>query len=229
MNRAFERRLAWVGMGVAMALAQATAIAGSGDVDKSGAAWWQWALSIPASSNPLLDTAGGDCMFGQSGSVWYLAGTFGAPTVTRSCTVPAGTAFFVPVINVVNINTPNVCGQGPANILASDLRDAVAPFIDGATNLSITVDGVSASNMRRIKSGVFALTLPEDNLFDGPCGGPGTVPAGVYSPAIDDGYYAQVNALSPGPHVVHIHAENTGAGFALDVTYNLTVVATINH
>jgi len=37
-----------------------------------------------------------------------------------------------------------------------------------------------------------------------------------------------VNALSAGPHVVHFHAESLG-GFTLDVTYNLDVVATINH
>jgi hypothetical protein len=83
--------------------------------------------------------------------------------------------------------------------------------------------------MRRIKSGVFALTLPDDNLFDAPCAALGGVPPGVYSPAIDDGYYGQVNALSAGPHVVHIHAESPSFGFTLDVTYNLDVVATINH
>ena len=149
-------------------------------------------------------------------------------TATRDCTVPAGTAFFVPVINFVNFDSPNVCGLGPDHVPVSDLRAAVAPFIDGATNLSITVDGAAVNNMRRIKSGVFAVTLPDDNLFDTPCAFAGGVPPGVYSPAIDDGYYAQVNALSAGAHVVHIHAESSG-GFTLDVTYNLDVVATINH
>ena len=161
--------------------------------------------------------------------MWYLAGTFGAASATRDCSVPAGTAFFVPVINIVNIDTPNVCGQGSDRIPVSDLRAAVAPFIDGASNLSITIDGVRVNNVHRIKSGVFAVTLPDDNLFDAVCGGPGSVPPGVYSPAIDDGYYAQVNALSAGPHVVLIHAASPSSGFTLDVTYNLDVVATLNH
>ena len=217
-------------IGMALIMTQAPAVAGPGDVDKSGAAWWQWALSIPADTNPLLDTTGDDCMVGQRGGVWYLAGTFfPAPsTAVRDCAVPAGTAFFVPVINFVNVDAPNVCGQGPDHVPVGDLRAAVAPLIDGATNLSITVDGVNVNNMRRIKSGVFAVTFPDDNLFDALCGGPGTVPAGVYSPAIDDGYYAEVNALSAGAHVVHIHADSLG-GFTLDITYNLNVVATINH
>ena len=36
--------------------------------------WWQWALSIPTSVNPLLDTTGERCMIGQRGSTWFLAG-----------------------------------------------------------------------------------------------------------------------------------------------------------
>jgi hypothetical protein len=48
------------------------------------------------------------------------------------------------------------------------------------------------------------------------------VPAGVYSPSVDDGYYVLLKPLSVGNHTLHIHAESTG--FTLDVTYDLTVV-----
>lgn len=226
MSSTVRSVIASVGIGTALMLMQSTATAGPGDVEKSGAAWWQWVSSIPVDVNPLLDPNGKDCMVGQSGGVWYLAGVSGTGTVTRNCTVPGDTAFFVPVFNFVNIDTPNVCGQGPDHISVADLRAAIAPFVDGATNLSLTVDNATVNNLRRIKSGVFAITFPEDNIFDAPCGPPG-VPAGVYSPAVDDGYYGQVNALSPGLHVLHIHAES--AFGILDVTYNLTVVATINH
>jgi len=230
MNRAFKRVVASIGIGVGLMLTQAPASAGPGDVDKSGAAFWQWALSIPSEVNPLLDTTGEDCLVGQSGGVWYLAGNWnGSPSspISRACTVPAGTAFFVPVFNFVNVNAPDLCGQ-VGSLSVDELRGQVAPFVDGATNLVLTVDNVNVGNLRRIKSGVFALTLPEDNLFNVPtfCG-PGGIPAGVYSPAIDDGYYGQVNALSPGSHVVHIHAD--WAFGSVDVTYTLNVVATINH
>lgn len=215
------------GIGAVLTLMPGPATAGPGDVDKSGAAWWQWALSIPASVNPLLDTTGEQCLVGQHGDVWYLAALFfTGGAVTRNCEVPADTKFFVPVINSVNIDTPGICGQG-ASIPVKDLRAAAAPFIDAATNLSITVDNRDVKNLHRIKSGVFAVALPDDNLFNPFCGGPGTVPPGIYSPAIDDGYYAQINALSPGAHIVKIHAES--GGFVLDVTYNLDVVATAKH
>lgn len=60
-----------------------------------GADWWRWALSIPADSNPILDPTGASCGLGQSGPVWFLAGTGGA-AVTRECSVPAGRALFSP-------------------------------------------------------------------------------------------------------------------------------------
>jgi len=232
MNSTMRSVVASFGVCVGVMFAQAPASAGPGDVTKSGAAFWEWAMSIPADVNPLTDTTGKYCMVGQSGDVWYLAGTFYplGPTAVRYCTVPAGTAFFVPVFNFVNINTPNVCGQG-GDISTADLRAFIAPAIDAAANLSLTVDGKPVGNVRRSKSGVFAVGLPEQNLFDKPCtdAGLGNVPAGVYSPSVDDGYYGQVNALSPGLHTLTIHAESPVGTTVVDVTYHLTVVATTNH
>jgi hypothetical protein len=52
------------------------------------AQWWQWALSIPVDSNPLADPTKNDCMVGQGGSDWFLAGVFGGSSATRACTIP---------------------------------------------------------------------------------------------------------------------------------------------
>src|SRR5579884_1628590 len=72
-------------------------------------AWWQWALSIPTNVNPLLDTTGANCQQGQSGKVWFLAGTLGGSPVVRKCTIPAGKAIFFPVLNTIDFNTGNLC------------------------------------------------------------------------------------------------------------------------
>src|SRR5262249_55520548 len=64
------------------------------------AAWWQWLLAIPAPVNPNLDLTGANCGQGQSGQVWFLAGNFGG-TSTRTCTMPAGRALLVPILNAV--------------------------------------------------------------------------------------------------------------------------------
>ena len=85
--------------------------------------------------------------------MWFLAGVFGGgPAVTRTCSVPEGTALFFPVINSVNFNAPEVCGQGSDNISVEDLRATSAAFVDVATNLSVTVDKVAIKNLRRVKS-----------------------------------------------------------------------------
>jgi hypothetical protein len=49
------------------------------------------------------------------------------------------------------------------------------------------------------------------------------VPAGIFSPAVDDGYYVKLKQLRIGAHTLHLRAE-TATGVDQDVTYNLTVV-----
>jgi hypothetical protein len=222
MKNNATRFVAIVGIGFALMLPIKIAFADSEDFKKLSAEWEQWALSIPTSENPLLDTTGQNCVVGQRGAVWFLAGVFGGGTAIRTCSVPEGKILFFPVINSVQINAPNVCGQTSAQSV-SELRSMAAPTIDGATNLSVTVDGVAIKNLRRVKSEVFEVALPENNVFIAPCF-PLPVPAGIYSPAVDDGIYVLLKPLPLGHHTLHFHAENPSAGFSLDVTYNLTVV-----
>jgi hypothetical protein len=186
-----------------------------------GGDWWQWALAAPTNHNPLLDTTGADCAVGQTGKVWFLAGTFGGGMVTRSCTIPKNKQLFFPLINFVNIDTPGVCGQ-VGEIPVADLRAAAKAFIDGATNLSAELDEQPIA-FQREASPVFTATLPADNIFDAPCAGVSDVPAGKYKPAVDDGYYASIGELSPGTHTLHFHADDPSQGTSQDVTYHLTV------
>ncbi|HWP92992.1 MAG TPA: hypothetical protein VNN20_12435 [Thermodesulfobacteriota bacterium] len=189
--------------------------------------WWQYVLSIPPSENPLLDETGEKCVVGQHGPVWFLAGTFFGGETMRACSIPEGTALFFPVINSAFIDTPNVCGQGPERTPLDEMRALTAEFIDGATNLLVEVDGnpiPSLGKRFRIKSEVFNVALPEDNLFDPFCEDFGGVPAGIYSPSVDDGFYVMLKPLDAGEHTLRIHAENPDQDFFLDVTYNLTVV-----
>ena len=59
-----------------------------------GAQWWRWAYSFPVAQFPPLQSGELDCSAGQSGPVWFLAGTVGQGPVTRSCTIPTGKALF---------------------------------------------------------------------------------------------------------------------------------------
>ncbi len=101
--------------------------------------WWQWTLSTPADTNQVLDGSGAFCMVGQRGPVWFLGGTFtGQPTV-RTCSVPDNVSLFFPVINRFTFNSPG-CEQPDTDYSMAFMRSQIAPYIDGATGLSVLLD-----------------------------------------------------------------------------------------
>ena len=176
------------------------------------ARWWQWAVSIPPATNPLLDASGDDCGQGQSGQVFFLGGTFDSSgTATRYCTVPTGKSIFFPILNVIWANDPG------GSATAEDLRALAKSNMDGATDMSCEVDGTSIQNLGayRAASVVFDLVLPSDNIF--------AAPAGTYTPAVDDGVYLMLEPLSVGEHTIHFHGTIPDFSFTLDITYHLTV------
>jgi hypothetical protein len=215
---------------VGLAIPMTAAFAGQGTLSTSDLSvlsgqWWQWALSIPTSVNPVSDATGEYCMVGQQGSIWYLAGNFtGAPAVTRACSVPGDAALFFPVINNVQFDSPNLCGQGNESFSVKQLRENIKSFVDDAYGISVKVDGRSVKKdlIVRFKSPQFWTALPADNFF----GGSPSCPAGIYSPSVSDGYYLALNPMKPGAHTIHIQAQSVsnGSPFTIDVTYNLTVV-----
>jgi len=186
------------------------------------ARWWQWALGIPTSINPLLDPTGERCAQAQSGHVWFLAGSLGSGQETsRSCTVPTGTALFFPLLNAgyfAFLNDP------PETRTEEFLRSQVQCTVP--TNLAVEIDGVSVNNPLQYheESPLFDVQLPEDNLFGQ---GPDVIPDLLLSPSVDQGYYLFLAPLSPGEHTIHWSGSwsCTFGDFAEDVTYTLTVQA----
>jgi hypothetical protein len=189
--------------------------------------WWQWAYSIPLSQNPLTDETGDRCMIGQRGSIWFLAGVGNTTGLaTRTCSVPEDIPLFFPVINIVNFNSPNHCFNGPTPLTLKDLRKFVATPIDGVSNKSLKVDGQFKNNLiHRVQSEVFEVALPGSGpgpSFDNLCV---DLPEGIYSPAVDDGYYVLLAPLSRGNHTIHFQAESHSSfgDFTQNITHNLTV------
>jgi hypothetical protein len=185
------------------------------------ARWWQWALSIPAATNPVLDETGANCAEGQSGPVWFLAGSFFSATFERACTVPPDKAPFFPIVNAafgaaVFDCEPTQPGV-PCNITV--LRAAAAASMDPVT-IEASIDGVPVRHLRdfRVQSPVFSVTLPEGNVVE--------VPSGTYAPMVSDGYWLMLAPLSAGAHTIHFKNKITGgpfAGNATEVTYHLTI------
>lgn len=187
------------------------------------AKWWQWAYSFPADKNPVMDLTGDLAGLGQSGPVWFLAGTFGQ-TATRTIAVPEGKALFLPIIDTIWINIPEF-GDNPWSAAQRDFARAfLAPFVDNAFNLSCQIDGLEVADLESYRSstadgGEYPISFPENNVWG--------IPSGIYGPTIDDGIYLMVAPLRPGEHTIHFTAASEGSfagSFALDVTYNISVL-----
>ncbi len=155
------------------------------------AQWWQWALGQPVAVNPVLDETGEHCAQGQEGNVWFLAGAFTSEPVTRTCTVPTGTALFFPIINYF------YCAEAtdpPEQQTEEFVREQTAFLRDAVSGLSATVDGVQIRDIELRyyeESSIFSVVLPDDNVFGLPAGS-------VLAPCADAGFYSCSPRSHPG-------------------------------
>ena len=185
------------------------------------AAWWQYVLSIPVGENPVLDETGDFCGIGQShGPVFFLAGYASDEPVTRNCTVPAGKALVVPILNVEcsTVEDPPFFGEN-----GQELRTCVAEFVDGVgiNTLNVVIDNKKIQDLRpfRIQSAMFDFNMPEDDNFLG-------LPGITSGSSVSDGYWVIIEPLAPGTHVIQFggaFVSGPGEGFSQNITYNLTV------
>jgi hypothetical protein len=166
--------------------------------------WWQWAGSFDDQDSPVADTTGEKCRSGQSGKVWFLAGTYEARRTTRTCTIPRDTYLFFPLINYVV--TPGEASTSCGSVTA-DARQAT----EDISGLVLEVDGQRVADLKRYRQaspGCFdmgALMLPRARIY----------------PSAANGYYAMLAPLPPGRHVLNFGG--VLPGFAQAVTYTLIV------
>ena len=251
------KRIIIMALGVLLALALATPVAlaqvvhapspkASGPTAALAAAWTQWAYSKPVDEDsPLIGSYEGEprCdgtpVSPTQAETWFLAGTTNGDPVVRTCTMPADTQLFFPVVS--SLAFPFFTGENRKN-----QRELAIAFIDAVENdpdfsMSVTVDGtevgteVERDQIVRATSPVFTLTLPEENVFDCPqCDPPFDVPGDEYKHASADGLWVTLPPLLPGEHEIHFEMDapnldldpNTPGpeGFSQDNTYILTVV-----
>ena len=172
------------------------------------AAWWRWAFSLPVANHPLFDT--GSCDTGQAGPVWFLGGAFTGTATIRDCTVPAGTALLIPVLNseCSDVEPPPFFGADEAEMLA-----CARAFMDTGTDLFASIDGRAVDDLAlyRVSSPLYSFSAPDGGLFGGATAGN----------SVSDGVWLFLQPLAPGEHTIHFGG--SFPGFPLDVTYNLTV------
>jgi hypothetical protein len=194
-----------------------------------GAQWWRWAYSFPLAQFPPSQSGEVDCSAGQSGPVWFLAGTTGQGPVTRECSdhIPKGKALFFPIITYLNdypCPDPNF-QPPPGQTLEEFLTEGAAAIIDLVTELEVVVDGHPLNHLfsYRATSQLFTFMAdPSLVAFDACVTGDPQFPQF----GVTDGYSILMNSLPPGPHTIFIHGVidfGGGSIFEVQVTYNLTV------
>jgi hypothetical protein len=187
-----------------------------------GQAWWSWALGFPAATNPVLSDGNVDCVVGQSGNVWFLAGTFGGKA-ERTCTIKKGKALFFPILNSVTF-APDFCKD--VTTCRVDADNSLTQ--SGKFEWTCTVDGVPCifkSPVVRAQSQPLPLNLEPGTLAT-EADGFGLAP-GVRKISISDGYWIMLDALNPGMHTVRFTVATVN-GLNFEVIYHLTI-STLNY
>ena len=193
-----------------------------------GENWIKWALSTPKNENAAYDETGKNCAARQSGPVWFLAGTFGT-SVKRHCVVPFGKAIFFPVIE----KECSFAEESEQLKTEEELIGRASFMMDIVTKMEVIVDGHSLPDLKnyRVRSRVFDLWFPEDNVYNVPSG---------FTRSVTEGYWVFLKPLKAGKHNLYFSAEAKipqgpiaditrryvkldGTVFRIEVTYDLKV------
>ena len=81
------------------------------------ARWWHYALTLPASQNPLAGTTGANCAFLRSGNVALVLAN-SSLEVPIQCEVPVGTMLFLEILSAEcsNLEPPPFYGGNEAEL-----------------------------------------------------------------------------------------------------------------
>jgi hypothetical protein len=199
--------------------------------------FFQYYFSLPATNNPFnYDPAHPNVPLGtaQSGPVWFVHGYRNeSGTFSRNDTIPEGTSLLlVPVdLHWDNTDCPN-----PDHYTPTQLLGFVNSYVNGATNMTMKVDGVSVANIANVLTTPFRVqtvydyTMPAiDNLiYEGGLTCYGNNQGAPYNVAnaVGDGVVLMVPPLSAGSHTItyQLTLSTTSPVYHWNMTENITVL-----
>jgi hypothetical protein len=178
--------------------------------------WWKYVLSFPADTNPLADPTGSNCTVGQSGPVFFLAGTSGGSIVRNDCVVPSGKAILFPVVNVI-------AAVPEDGTTFDEIKSLATNYMSHTVTVDASIDGVKVDNLManyRFPSPSFSFNGANPGIFD-------PYYEGQHKIAFSDGWWVMLAPLQPGAHRIyfkgHLVDPDYRANFTTEVTYNLIV------
>jgi hypothetical protein len=231
-RRTAVKRIIVMALGVLLTLALATPMAlaqvepgaaESARATQLDAAWWSWAVSTPASKNPLN---GGDPDYSDAQcngqpvtktatNEWFLAGSAGAllddgghvisgSGAERTCDVPAGTHLVFPILS-------NICAtpvdadpndpDAPENLSECARRVTDDMLEDGEYYVKVDGQDVAANRIVRAQPSPYTI-----NFYDDPNSNDDNIFAGYgylgEQTAASAGLYGRLPPLSKGEHTI---------------------------
>ena len=178
--------------------------------------WWNWAVNIRSDVNPNTErpsakdpTGGKYASINNDGPIVFLPSSFGpVGPISRTLTVPPNRPVLVPILNAEFVSIPNAA-PCPDPLTLSCALDLLKPIFDGASGLSLTVDGVrlSGEDVRQFRPTDAALSdlwinpFP-DNIYAEQGIGTRDTFGYFHNRAAQDGYYVFLERLLPGRHKV---------------------------
>lgn len=143
--------------------------------------WWRWALSFDDNAGPVADADGSECAAGQSGPVWFLAGSYGTARTVRHCRVPAGKTLYFPLVNSLAVQPDD------EDESCASLKRRAAEMARPA-GLVLELDGKRFRGLeahRQATRRCFRLADDDDTLAAG------------------NGFYVAIGPLKPGRHTLN--------------------------
>ena len=150
------------------------------------AQWWRWAFDLPV--EPWLERDGDHCDQGQSGPVWFLAGTDGRFEPRRECSMPEGKHVLLPVINMIyyGANEMADCAQ---------LKQSVRQNNDRLSSAVVLIDGVPVPDVERFRVATASCFRWDEGK-----------PISGTNMAASDGFWLLLPPLPAGRHTITVGA-----------------------
>lgn len=174
------------------------------------ARWWQYVLSIPGEENPLTGGTGTNCVYQRIGNVGLVAvDPLSESTIT--CQVPTGMMLFLDVLSAEcsTVEEDPFYGGNEEEMRACALSFTIS-------DLQASIDGSEVKNLDQYihTSPLFDFTLPEDNIL---------YTAELTGQSVSNGAHLMLAPLSPGEHVVYLHASIPELDFTVDMNIEFIV------
>jgi hypothetical protein len=176
--------------------------------------WWQWLLSIPRDRNPCLDDTGEEFNLNQfDPNVLFLAGALaGSGPVERTIRTRLGKAVLFPVINFITSYA-----EEPSLKNEEELLSFAKSNIDDIVKKEASINGINFTDLEnyRVRSKVFVVTFPEDNVYRLESGS--TIGA-------SDGYWIFLKPLPPGTYDIRTAGSCLSGKITINAILHLEVV-----